>query len=111
MQACLYLIQSINFLFGLFDELQTILERDKDFCQPPYMAGEPVCLSLFADDSKLYSWSSRGLQHALNVMADFSAKKGLISNPKKTKIMVWKNMKTLRDKDLLWTLNVDFEWC
>jgi exonuclease III len=93
-------------LFGLFiDELQTILERDKDFCQPPYMAGVPVCLSLFADDSKLYSWSSRGLQHALNVMADFSAKKGLIPNPKKTKIMVWKNMKTLRDKDLLWTLN------
>jgi len=33
-------------LFGLFiDELQTVLERDKESCQPPYMAGVPVCLS------------------------------------------------------------------
>jgi len=38
-------------------------------------------------------------------MADFSAKKGLSPNPKKTKIMVWKNTKTLRDKDLLWAMN------
>jgi hypothetical protein len=93
-------------LFGLFvDGLQTILEQDKVSCQPPYISGVPVCLSLFADDSKFYSWTLYGLQHALDVMADFSAKKGLSPNTKKTKIMVWKNAKTLRDEELLWALN------
>jgi hypothetical protein len=65
----------------------------------------PVGLSLFADDSKLYALTPAGLQYALNLLAVFSARKGLSPNPKKTKIMVWKNSKTLRGENLLWTLN------
>jgi hypothetical protein len=49
-------------LFGLFiDELQKILEQAKDSCQPPYIGGVPVGLSLFADDSKLYALTPAGL--------------------------------------------------
>ncbi len=93
-------------LFGLFiDELQVILERDRELCNPPYIQGVPVGLSLFADDSKLYSWSPKGLQYALNKMATYSATKGLTPNPKKTKIMVWKNKKTFNKRELVWTLN------
>jgi hypothetical protein len=93
-------------LFGLFiDELQATLEQDREVCNPPYIQGVPVGLSLFADDSKLYSWSPKGLQFALDRMATFSAKKGLSPNPKKTKIMVWKNQKTINKREMIWTLN------
>jgi exonuclease III len=93
-------------LFGLYiDELHKILQREAKECQPPYIGGEPVGLSLFADDSKLYAWSSVGLQCALNLMASFSVEKGLTPNPKKTKIMVWKNSRQLKKEDLIWTLN------
>jgi hypothetical protein len=71
-------------LFCLYiDELQNTLQRENALCQPPYFSGVPVGLNLFADDFKLHAWSSSGLQHALNIMAVFSAKKGLSPNPKK----------------------------
>jgi hypothetical protein len=92
-------------LFDLYiDELQNTLQRENALCQPPYLGEVPVGLSLFADDSKLYAWSSSGLQHVLNIMAVFSAKKGLSPNPKKTKIMVWKNTKLIKGA-MKWTLN------
>jgi hypothetical protein len=93
-------------LSGLYiNELQHTLQRENALCQPPYLGGVPVGLSLFADDSKLHAWSSSGLQHALNIMAVFSAKKGLSPNPKKTKIMVWKNTKQFKKEAMIWTLN------
>jgi hypothetical protein len=93
-------------LLGLFiDELQATLEQDRELCNPPYIQGVSLGLSLFADDSKLFSWSPKGLQFALNRKATFSAKKGLSPNPKKIKIMVWKNQKTINKQEMIWTLN------
>jgi len=44
---------------GLFiDELQVILERERESCRPPCMNGVPVGSSFLADDSKLCQMAS-----------------------------------------------------
>jgi len=77
----------------------------KQGCALSPLKGVAVGLSLCADESKLYSWSLGGLQYAVNKMASFSSIKGLIPNPKKTKILVWKKKKTLPKREMEWMLN------
>lgn len=82
-------------LFSLyFDELETLLEEAPEVTDCPCLAELLIAILLFADDIPLFSYSSKGLQRQLDVLQAFCAKRGLKSNVRKTKTMVFEHQKS-----------------
>ena len=82
-------------LFSLYlDELGTLLEEAPEETNCPRLADFSIVILLFADDIALFSFSSKGLQHQLDILQAFCAEGGLKVNVQKTKPMVFEHQKS-----------------
>lgn len=89
-------------LFGLYlDELETLLENAADDIDCPRLMDILLAILLFADDIALLSYSHRGLQKQLDILADFCAARGLSVNVKKTKTLVFEGRKSATPPSLI----------
>ena len=95
-------------LFGLlFDCLHKVLKAVPGNCAPSLAAycftaagskwpmSKPVPLLLYADDLAILSTRAEGLQSMLDALQDFSQKRRLTVNLKKTEVLVFEPLRTL----------------
>ena len=82
-------------LFSLYlDELERLLEEAHADIDCPRLQQLLLAILLFADDIALFSYSSKGLQKQLDILAQFCAARGLTVNVQKTKSMVFEPRKS-----------------
>lgn len=82
-------------LFSLYlDELEQLLENAHAEIDCPRLQSLLVAILLFADDIAMFSYSRRGLQRQLDILASFCSARGLTVNVQKTKTMVFEARKS-----------------
>lgn len=82
-------------LFSLYlDELETLLEEASGETDCPRLAELLIAILLFADDIALFSYTTKGLQHQLDILQAICSERGLKVNVQKTKTMVFEHQKS-----------------